>query len=391
MRAIELFAGAGGLGIGVSQAGFIPTEVVEWDRWCCDTIRENRADGVDALKAWPLPIERDVRGVDFRKHEGKIDLVTGGPPCQPFSLGGRHRGHADVRDMWPEAVRVVREVKPKAFVFENVKGLKRASFATYLAYIIHQLSYPEIVRREGEDWSLHLARLERHHSAKSEASPGLAYNVLFRVLNAADFGVPQRRERIVFVGFRTDLGVEWSFPNPTHSIDALIWDQVHTIDYWERNSVHRSERVIAPRLYDKAKRLKQRPTLEPWKTVREAIADLPDPQNEARASEKYHNHRFQPGARSYKGHTGSPMDEPAKTLKAGVHGVPGGENMLARADGTVRYFTVRESARIQTFPDNYRFHGSWTETMRQLGNAVPVELARTISVDIATRLRGLSA
>ena len=391
MRAIELFAGAGGLGIGVSQAGFIPTEVVEWDRWCCDTIRENRADGVDALKAWPLPIEGDVRSVDFRKHEGKIDLVTGGPPCQPFSLGGRHRGHADARDMWPEAVRVVREVKPKAFVFENVKGLKRASFATYLAYIVHQLSYPEIVRREDEDWSLHLARLERHHSANPDLSQGPAYNVLFRVLNAADFGVPQRRERVVFVGFRTDLGVRWSFPNPTHSLDALIWDQVHTIDYWERNSVPRSERVIAPRLYDKAKRLKQRPTLEPWKTVREAIADLPDPENEARASERYHNHRFQPGARSYKGHTGSPMDEPAKTLKAGVHGVPGGENMLARADGTVRYFTVRESARIQTFPDNYRFHGSWTETMRQLGNAVPVELARTISEDIATRLLGTSA
>ncbi|MFH0911218.1 MAG: DNA cytosine methyltransferase, partial [Planctomycetota bacterium] len=95
-----------------------------------------------------------------------------------------------------------------------------------------------------------------------------------------------------------------------------------------------------------------------------------------------HNHRFQPGARPYPGHTGSPFDEPAKTLKAGDHGVPGGENMLAYPDGKVRYFTVRESARLQTFPDKFIFHGSWTETMRQLGNAVPVALARVVAKEI---------
>jgi DNA (cytosine-5)-methyltransferase 1 len=120
--------------------------------------------------------------------------------------------------------------------------------------------------------------------------------------------------------------------------------------------------------------------------VREALADLPDPQTEARAAAELLNHRFQPGARSYPGHTGSPLDEPAKTLKAGVHGVPGGENMLLRPDGSVRYFSVRESARLQTFPDNYKFHGSWTETMRQLGNAVPVKLAEVVAKDVADHL-----
>ena len=99
------------------------------------------------------------------------------------------------------------------------------------------------------------------------------------------------------------------------------------------------------------------------------------------------NHRQQPGARSYPGHTGSPLDEPAKTLKAGVHGVPGGENMLRAPNGEVRYFTVRESARLQTFPDDYVFHGSWSETMRQLGNAVPVRLAEMVGKDVARRLR----
>jgi DNA (cytosine-5)-methyltransferase 1 len=80
------------------------------------------------------------------------------------------------------------------------------------------------------------------------------------------------------------------------------------------------------------------------------------------------------------------LDEPAKTLKAGVHGVPGGENMLLLPDGRVRYFSVRESARLQTFPDDFLFHGSWTETMRQLGNAVPVHLARVVGEDVARHL-----
>lgn len=99
------------------------------------------------------------------------------------------------------------------------------------------------------------------------------------------------------------------------------------------------------------------------------------------------NHVFNPGARSYPGHTGSPLDEPGKTLKAGDHGVPGGENMLLRPDGSVRYFTVREAARLQTFPDDYVFRGSWTETMRQLGNAVPVRLAEVIAGSVAATLR----
>jgi DNA (cytosine-5)-methyltransferase 1 len=99
------------------------------------------------------------------------------------------------------------------------------------------------------------------------------------------------------------------------------------------------------------------------------------------------NHRFQAGARSYPGHTGSPIDEPAKTLKAGDHGVPGGENMLRKLDDSIRYFTVRESARLQAFPDNFLFHGSWTETMRQLGNAVPVTLAEAVAGSIRDQLR----
>lgn len=385
MHAIELFAGAGGLGMGISKAGFRPAQIVEWDRWCCDTIRENRRTRASGIGHWPLPIEGDIRDIDFRCHEGKIDLVSGGPPCQPFSLGGKHRAHANSRDMWPEAVRAVRETRPRAFIFENVKGLTRATFATYLAHIVHQLTYPELAPLPGEYWADHMARLERHHTAQGSKG-GLRYNVVYRVLNAANHGVPQRRERVVFVGFRADLGIEWSFPEQTHSLDALLWDQVRNGDYWDRHRVAKSDQTIDLRLHARGMALLERPTTLPWLTVRDAIGDLPDPEHAPAAAARCFDHRFQGGARSYVGHTGSPLDEPAKTLKAGVHGVPGGENMLRRPDGSVRYFSVRESARLQTFPDSYRLHGSWTESMRQLGNAVPVQLATVIGKNVARHL-----
>ncbi len=340
---------------------------------------------------WPEPVQSDVRAINFSIHEGKIDLVTGGPPCQPFSLGGKHQGFDDNRDMWPEAVRAVREVRPKAFIFENVKGLTRASFATYLSYITLQLRFPEQVRRKDEDWQDHLAKLEKHQTSRSRS--GLKYRVVFRVLNAADYGVPQKRERVVFVGFRDDLDTEWSFPNPSHSAQALLWSQYRTGEYWERHKVARRDRLVDERLKGQLDQLMFAPAEMAWRTTRDAIGDLPDPELNPKGSAVISDHKFQAGARAYQGHTGSALDQPAKTLKAGVHGVPGGENMLAHPDGRVRYFTVRESARLQTFPDDFVFHGSWSETMRQLGNAVPVTLATAIAkhvkrhLDTSTRLK----
>lgn len=119
-------------------------------------------------------------------------------------------------------------------------------------------------------------------------------------------------------------------------------------------------------------------------TTRDALADLPGPQSEEAAA--FNNHVFRAGAKAYLGHSGSVLDEPSKTLKAGVHGVPGGENMLVLDSGKVRYYTVRESARLQTFTDNYHFIASWTESMRQIGNAVPVKLAELIGRSVLTQL-----
>lgn len=385
MRAVELFAGAGGLGIGVGRAGFKPVVVIERDRYCCDTIRENQQRKLFPLVEWPL-LEGDVRAFDYSLVRGQVDLVSGGPPCQPFSLGGKHRGHQDRRDMFPEAIRAVRELRPRAFIFENVKGLTRSTFANYLEYIRLQLIHPELIRRFRESWADHLARLEKHHTQGRHR--GLHYNLVMRVLNAADYGVPQKRERVFLVGFRADLGIEWSFPEPTHSQEALLWSQWRSGYYWERHRIARQRRPRGGKGEERAGRLAGQPRLKPWATVRDALSDLPDPRRNAPAAECYLNHRFQPGARPYKGHTGSPLDEPAKALKAGDHGVPGGENMIVCDDGSVRYLTVRESARLQSFPDNFLFHGSWTETMRQLGNAVPVSLAEAVAKSVRAHLAG---
>ncbi len=387
MRAVELFTGAGGLAMGISQAGFNHDALIEWNKDACDTIRENRQRGSAEVMSWPDVMQMDVRAFDLSQIPAGLELLAGGPPCQPFSLGGRHLGYNDKRDMFPEAVRCVRQLKPKAFMFENVKGLLRESFAQYFEYIYLQLTYPCVIRKKDELWVDHLARLERHH-IKGE-NDELTYQVVFRLLNAADYGVPQKRERVIIVGFRRDLEKEWSFPLPTHSHEALLFDQWVTGDYWERHRVSKRARPAMPvRLQGRIDRLKDGAlpfAVAPWLTVRDAITDLPDPQSDKLAG-NFLNHRYVAGARIYPGHTGSPLDEPAKTLKAGDHGVPGGENMLAYASDGVRYFTVREAARLQTFPDDYLFHGSWTEAMRQLGNAVPVKLGKVIAESIKQQL-----
>jgi DNA (cytosine-5)-methyltransferase 1 len=393
MRAVELFAGAGGLALGASLAGFKPLAVVEWDRWACDTIRENRKRLHPLVANWPEPHEGDVRTFDWGSIPTDIELVAGGPPCQPFSMGGKHGAHSDERDMFPATVEIVRRLRPKAFVIENVKGLTRSSFHNYFRYIQLQLEFPFRPRKPKEDWQKHFTELQKIWS-NGEAHHGkeLTYRLMPHLVNAANYGIPQRRERVFIVGFRYDLETTWSLPRETHSYEALLHDQWVSGEYWDRVKVAKSMRpqptpqiaAMLPRLR-KAKTLT--PMLKPWRTVREALLDLPDPQRRKNtASEAYLNHQFQPGARPYPGHTGSPLDLSAKTLKAGDHGVPGGENMMVKDDGSCRYFTVRESARIQTFPDGYIFHGAWGEVMRQLGNAVPVELARQMMSSVALQL-----
>jgi DNA (cytosine-5)-methyltransferase 1 len=384
LTSVELFAGAGGLGMGLALAGFKNRAVVEWNRWACDTIRRNKTLGHPLVADWILH-EGDVRDFNYDSISGRIDVVAGGPPCQPFSMGGKHRASADTRDMFPAMAEAVRRLRPRAFIVENVKGLTRPAFADYFSYVLARLEFPEIVRASDEAWTDHLRRLHRHKNARHRG--GLGYDVSFGVLNAADYGVPQKRERVFIVGFRNDLHVDWSFPTPTHSLDALRIDQWVSGEYWDRHRISRAARGACPAApRDMAGRPRDRGAETPWCTVRDALSGLPDPEFNAVAARRIPDHRFQPGVRFYAGHTGSSFDLPAKTLKAGDHGVPGGENALVRPDGTGRYFTIRESARLQTFPDSYVFGGGWSEAMRQIGNAVPVALAHVVGASVGQTL-----
>lgn len=387
MKSVELFAGAGGLAMGVSLAGFESLAVVEWDKWACDTIRENQRRGFPIVRDWPL-WEGDVRNFDWASIPEGIDLLAGGPPCQPFSMAGKHKAFGDKRDMFPSTVEVVRKLRPKSFIVENVKGLTRSSFANYYQYILLQLEFPEVARKDCENWMEHLTRLQAERTSGALHLSGLTYNVVPTLVTAADFGIPQKRERVFIVGFRSDLGIKWSFPRETHSLEALLYSQWVTGEYWERHGISSKSRPLIPvKLQSKVRKLAAMlfpPREQPWRTVRDALVDIPDPRecNE----QDFLNHNFQGSAKAYPGHTGSPLDLPAKTLKAGDHGVPGGENMMVLENGDVRYFTARESARLQTFPDGYVFHGSWSETMRQLGNAVPVALGRRVAASVAEQL-----
>lgn len=375
MRSVELFSGCGGLALGLSRSGYHHELLIEWNEDAVATVLHNRSKRVRHIRDWPIS-RVDVRTVQWTQFAGLLDLVAGGPPCQPFSIGGKHRGADDARDMWPEAIRAVRESLPRAFIFENVRGIARPAFSEYLAWIKAHLERPQLVRRTEESLVDHL---ERICSSRIPA----AYDVVIFKVNAADYGAPQKRHRVIVAGLRTDQGLRLNPPVQTHSKERLLWDQWVTGAYWKRHgmsppkegSLDRSDQTIVKAL----RATLFEPPERPWVTVRDALVGLCEPNGER-------NHVFQPGARVYAGHTGSPLDQPAKALKAGDHGVPGGENMMVQDDGSVRYFTLRESARLQGLPDTYSFPGSWSESMRQLGNAVPSQLAEAVGRWMAEQL-----
>ncbi|MBQ7585504.1 MAG: DNA (cytosine-5-)-methyltransferase [Desulfovibrionaceae bacterium] len=378
MDSLELFCGTGGLALGLNLAGFKHKALIEWDKNACENIKANIQNGYQLIEDWKV-IQADVRTISFKDRFSGVSLVSGGPPCQPFSQAGKHKADQDLRDMFPQAIRAVRELKPQAFIFENVKGLLRSSFNFYFNYILFHLSHPEIDLKANKSWQ---EQLDTLHSRE-----GLTYKVFFKLLNAADYGVPQVRHRVIILGFRSDLNINWSWPSPTHSKEALLYAKWVSGKYWQKHGLTRPTKV-PDKLKISVQRLKKNPPhLLPWVTVRDALKDLPIP---SANSVQFANHEFKPGAKTYLGHSGSVLDEPSKTIKAGTHGVPGGENMLILDDGTKRYYTVRESARIQTFPDDYWFYGSWTESMRQIGNAVPVKLAKIIGNSVYQKLAKVS-
>jgi DNA (cytosine-5)-methyltransferase 1 len=361
-QSIELFGGCGGLGLGLARAGFQSRVFLEWNADAVATVRFNAARGVRHVSDWHVE-HRDVRDRSWIEFRDGLSLVSGGPPCQPFGIGGLKKGAEDTRDMWPEAIRAVRETRPDAFMFENVRNLSGPKFRPYLDWVEQQLRHVAAdPRRRDETPADQVIRLQRAPES---------YRTTVALVNAADFGAPQVRHRVLLAGIRADLGSGPGQPTPTHSMAALLWDQWVTGAYWRRHGLMQpADKAIPDRLRASVVRLRSQmlpPRELPWVTVRDAMLGLGEPNGR-------NNHLHQAGARVYAGHTGSPLDWPAKALKAGDHGVPGGENMMVLSDGSVRYFTLRESARLVGLPDDYGFCRSWTESMRGLGNAVPAQL-----------------
>jgi DNA (cytosine-5)-methyltransferase 1 len=336
VKHIELFAGAGGMALGCHQAGFEPFIYVDNDQYCFKTLAAN---GPQFHKGAIIE-NRDVRDLDWSDQQTEIALLSGGVPCQPWSVGGLAKGIEDSRNLWPEFTRVLGGVLPKAFIIENVQGILRPQFKPYLGYLMNALKSPTVRRWGDEPWESH-AKAVRYAGGKGS----LHYDVHILQVDALNYGVPQKRKRVFLVGFRKDLGIEFKFKYR---------------HWW----------------YDGCEGLPH--------TLREALEGLPDPLTPKALM--YNDHEYWPGARAYRGHTPNMLDAPAKTIKAGVHGMPGGEGIVQLDDGSIRYLTVRELARIQTFPDDYQFYGSRTQQVKQIGNAVPVRLAYHVAKSVYDHL-----
>lgn len=363
------------MALGTRRAGYRHLALVEWNKRAAAILRHN-AKKHPALWTTDHVFEMDVRRwlSETEIESDAVDLVAGGPPCQPFSLAGVHAGDMDERNMFPAAIEAVRRFRPRFALFENVPGLTRPSFAPYFNYIKRQLEKPTVKPKEDELWQDHDARVMKARPT------GLRYVVHQHLLEAADFGLAQSRRRVILVAIRSDVpGAEdWQAPVASHSRDALLYDQWVTGDYWAEHDQAMPE--LPEELHCRVRSLKEneRPAGDRWQTIRDCIKGLPEPVDRT-PSTAYADHEGIPGARAYAKHSGSPLDWPAKTIKAGVHGVSGGEAMIRFDDGSLRYFTVRESARMQGFPDDYEFPVARSRSMGAIGNAVAVPVAELLT------------
>lgn len=372
MRSLEMFAGAGGLALGVHSVGFEPLVVNEFNTHACETLRSNGD--------WPV-LEADCHEVDWSTWAGRIDLLAAGVPCQPFSIGGLANGHDDDRNLFPEFLRALGETLPRAVIVENVQGLVRPSFKPYLDYVVTRMGNPEDRPEPGQSWERHAEEIYKR--SRGDESTYQVFGP--KLLQAADFGVPQYRKRLFIVAFRRDaLRGEWTWPEPTHSKEALIWDQVHG-GYWQEHDLPEAAPPKATQAAVRRAKASKRPEGLRWVTLRDALLGLPEPSHEPDPERDGHViPTSEP--RVYKKHGPNLLDWVGKTVKAGVHGSAGGENILMTDDSSLRHLSVREIARIQTFPDDHVIRGARSRAVNQLGNAVPVRLANIVAGSVRDAL-----
>lgn len=328
VTAIDLFAGAGGLSLGLQMADIEVVAAVESDVHCASTL------------ALHLPYasiyDDDIRNLDLSIYRQKIDLVAGGPPCQPFSSGGLRASAADVRDMMPSFLKAISDIRPQAFLLENVRGLIVGQRSNYFNNLISEFQ-------------------------------NLGYQVVWKVLNAADYGIPQKRLRLFVVGMRE---MSFIFPAPTHGVDQEL-------------------------PYVTVKDVLPKGQLGEPNTAKITYAKNPD----LRPS-PYHGQLFNGGGRPIK------LDEPSPTILASAGGnkthfiddfnlvpqyhgylINGGAPKIGVFPGA-RRLTIEESALIQTFPKDITFIGPRSSQYTQVGNAVPPRLAKILSKRIVEQLKG---
>ena len=329
---IELFAGAGGLALGLEQAGFEEIGLVEFDAKACETLRMNRPK-------WNV-IEEDIVDVskrdllkEFNLKEGELDLLSGGYPCQSFSYAGKKLGLEDIRGtMFYYYAEFLRQLKPKMFLAENVKGLTTHDKGKTIQTMI-------------------------------DVFEDLDYSVEWKVLNAWDYGVAEKRQRVVIIGIRNDLKdkVKFEYPEP-HEYKPVLRDAL--------KDVPDSPGVKYPE--SKKKVFDLVPPGGYWR-------DLPDD-----VAKDYMKSCYYMGG----GRTGIARriswDEPCLTLTCSP--------MMKQTDrchpDESRPFTTREYARIQSFPDEWQFAGKVNDIYKQIGNAVPVNLAKCVGESIIDALNG---
>lgn len=324
-KVLELFAGAGGFAIGMEKAGLKCAALNEIDKWAAQTLRENRPN-------WNV-LEGDIKNFSFEKYKNEVDVVTGGFPCQAFSYAGKKLGLKDARGtLFYEFARVVQEVNPAICIGENVRGL---------------LSHEKGKTLEGM-----ISILDE-----------IGYNVVpVQVLKAIYFRVPQKRERLILVGIRKDIPLSYEYPKPHRKIYNLQ-DALKKGDLFESN-VPKSEGAKYP---DYKKRILD--LIPPKGYWRDLPLDL---------QKEYMGGSFYLGG----GKTGMARrigwDEPSLTLTCS----PAQKQTERCHPEETRPFTVREYARIQTFPDDWKFTGSIAQQYKQIGNAVPVNLGQEVGYSI---------
>ncbi len=322
---LELFAGAGGLALGLEKAGLKCVALNEIDKWACQTLKKNRQN-------WNI-LEGDIKNFNFTEYRSQIDVVTGGFPCQSFSYAGKKLGLKDARGtLFYEYARVVNEVMPAICIGENVKGL---------------LSHDKGKTLEGM-----ISILDE-----------IGYHVVpTKVLNAIHYNVPQKRQRLILVGIRKDIDIEYSYPKPNPKIynlsDALKKGDLYDTDVPQDSGTKYPE--------SKKKVLDLVPPGGYWR-------DLP-----VEMQKEYMGGSFYLGG----GKTGMARriswDEPCLTLTCS----PAQKQTERCHPDETRPFTVREYARIQTFPDDWIFEGSVAQQYKQIGNAVPVNLGKEVGYSI---------